>query len=190
MVNDLRKEMRRRRAALGADQAASAALSASRHLWRLPQLARCERIAGYVAVGGEIDCAPALHEAATRGRRCYLPVLHGDRLLFAPAPAPGALVRNRYGIPEPEPDADTCLRGRDLDVVLAPLVAFDDAGNRLGMGGGFYDRSFGVLGRRPSWRRPFFVGFAYEFQHVGALTARRWDVPLHAVVTERGARIF
>jgi 5-formyltetrahydrofolate cyclo-ligase len=100
------------------------------------------------------------------------------------------LVHNRYGIPEPASVADGWLRGRDLDVVLAPLVAFDDTGHRLGMGGGFYDRSFGIIGRRAAWRRPFFVGLAYEFQHVDALAARRWDVPLHAVVTERGTRIF
>ncbi len=189
-VKVLRSAIRRKRAELDAGEVAAASLSISRHAWHLRALARGRRIAGYVAVDGEVDCGPLLGQAMARGRLTYLPVVHGEKLLFAPASGPGPMVRNRFGIPEPAQDTGCWLRGMDLDVVLTPLVAFDDAGHRLGMGGGFYDRSFGFVSRRGHWRRPFLIGLAYEFQRVDAIASRRWDVPLHAIVTERGAKMF
>jgi 5-formyltetrahydrofolate cyclo-ligase len=74
--------------------------------------------------------------------------------------------------------------------VLAPLVAFDRSGNRLGMGGGYYDRSFAYLRHRVHWRRPRLIGYAYGFQEVQALERAHWDVPLSGVVTELGLRLF
>ena len=71
-----------------------------------------------------------------------------------------------------------------------PLVAFDMRGNRLGMGGGYYDRTFAYLLNRRRWRRPILIGVAYEFQGVDSLTTRPWDIPLHGVATEAGLRIF
>ena len=76
-----------------------------------------------------------------------------------------------------------------LDLVLVPLVGFDGAGNRLGMGGGFYDRSFAFLGQR-RWRRPRLVGVAFDLQRVDRLPRRAWDVPLDAVASERGCYRF
>lgn len=182
--------MRERRSALTSAEIADASLRMARHLWRLPAMARAARIAGYVAVAGEADCQPAMAHAQERGRPTYLPVLHGQQLVFAPAGPSGRMVCNRFGIPEPAGDAGCWLRGAELDVVLAPLVAFDGLGNRLGMGGGFYDRTFRFSTRRGPWRHPWIIGLAYDFQRVAELPARRWDVPLHAVVTESGALLF
>jgi 5-formyltetrahydrofolate cyclo-ligase len=182
--------MRRRREALSPTEISEASSQVARHLWQLPALSRAQRIAAYVAVSGEIDPAAFLRVAAVRRRRIYLPVLHGEKLLFAPAGDPGAMVRNRFGIPEPAGDSGRWLRGTELDVVLTPLVAFDEAGHRLGMGSGFYDRTFGFTARRGTWRHPWLVGVAYEFQNVAVLPARHWDVPLHAVVTPNGVRMF
>lgn len=153
-------------------------------------MARAARIAGYVAVAGEADCQPAMARAEERGRLTYLPVLHGLQLVFAPASPSGRMVCNRFGIPEPAGDAGRWLRGAELDVVLTPLVAFDGLGHRLGMGGGFYDRTFRFSTQRGAWRHPLIIGLAYDFQRVAELPARRWDVPLHAVVTESGALRF
>ncbi len=189
-MTDLRSTIRRRRAALTPAEIQDVSARVAYHLWRLPPLARARRIAGYIAVGGEIDCAAFLAEAAGRGRQTYLPVLHAKKLLFAPARGPGPLISNRFGIPEPGPEAGPCLRGRDLDVVLAPLVAYDDRGHRIGMGGGFYDRSFSFLRHRGQWRRPLMVGLAYRFQRVELIAVRDWDVSLHVVVNECGARFF
>lgn len=187
LVNDLRVALRRRRAALPAAEIQRLSLAVARHLRGLPALSRARRIACYLAMHGEVDCAPIMAELLARGRHIYLPVLHGRSLLFAPWDPRGVMVANRFGIPEPDAGGVSAAR---LDVVLAPLVAFDDAGRRLGMGGGFYDRALRFLAQRGCWRRPLVVGLGYEFQRVGALPARRWDVPLHAVVTESGARFF
>ncbi|WKZ13235.1 MAG: 5-formyltetrahydrofolate cyclo-ligase [Gammaproteobacteria bacterium] len=186
----LRSAMRRQRAGLTPAQIQDASARIAHHLWSLTAIARAGRIAGYVAVGGEVDCAAFLAQATARGRKTYLPVIHGETLVFAPAQAPERMVSNRFGIPEPGPDAGPCLRGRDLDVVLTPLVAYDDHGHRLGMGGGFYDRSFAFLRHRGRWRRPLLVGIAYRFQRVESIAVHDWDVSLHAVVNECGASFF
>ena len=71
-----------------------------------------------------------------------------------------------------------------LDLVITPLVAFDAEGNRMGMGGGYYDRSFAWRKRRRIWRGPMLVGYAYELQKLNSIRASDWDVPMDAVVTE------
>jgi len=73
-----------------------------------------------------------------------------------------------------------------LDIALVPLVAFDDYGRRLGMGGGYYDRTFAYLRHREHWRRPKLIGVAFEFQRVAELPAQPWDVPLDGIITEKG----
>jgi 5-formyltetrahydrofolate cyclo-ligase len=153
-------------------------------------LSRCRRVACYMAVAGEIDCAAIMAQAIERRRSVYLPVVHGRRLVFAPWRRSRDMVRNRFGILEPAGEHHTGLRGPELDVVLAPLVAFDDCGRRLGMGGGFYDRTFRFIRQRRSWRHPLLIGLAHEFQRVGSLPTQQWDIALHAVITERGVRFF
>ena len=142
-------------------------------------------MACYLANDGELDPAPLVRRLRSSGREIYLPVLDGPLLRFAPWTEGEPLRRNRFGIPEPATRhrARSALR---LDVILVPLVVFDDAGNRLGMGGGFYDRTFARLQDRRAWRRPRLVGVAYGFQRVETLSARSWDVRLCGVVTERG----
>jgi 5-formyltetrahydrofolate cyclo-ligase len=95
------------------------------------------------------------------------------------------LQENRFGIPEPCVPARALVRAQLLDLILVPLVAFDASGNRLGMGGGYYDRSLAFVAQRQHWRKPHVVGLAYEFQRVARMPANAWDVPLAAVVTNR-----
>ncbi len=97
---------------------------------------------------------------------------------------------NQYGITEPDPDSTQLVcRGR-LDLVLVPLVAFDGNGNRLGMGAGYYDRTFHFLRHRRHWLKPRLVGLAFDMQRVADLQPAAWDVPLNAVVTETGLTRF
>ena len=97
------------------------------------------------------------------------------------------MVANRFGIPEPV-DGREC-EPRRLELVLAPLVAFSGNGTRLGMGAGFYDRTFAFAKDNPA-AGPWMVGIAYALQQVDSLPSQPWDVPLGAVITERGLQVF
>lgn len=155
---------------------------------RSGEFARARHIALYLPVGGEIDPGPIAARARARGKRTYLPVLHPlahDRMLFVAWDERTPLRRNRLGIAEPA-SLSGAVRPWQLDLVLAPLVAFDDRGNRLGAGGGFYDRTF-ARERLVRWpRRPLLCGLAHGFQQVPALPVRPWDVPLRRVFVDRG----
>lgn len=147
-----------------------------------------QHIALYLANDGEIDPWYVIEAAWQHGKQCYLPVLGlrpGNRLWFIPYHADTRLVNNRFGIPEPvHARHQRQLKPHSLDLILMPLVAFDKKGNRLGMGGGFYDRSLSFLRHRHSWRKPRLIGLAYEFQQADQLPYQAWDVPLDAIVTE------
>lgn len=145
------------------------------------------RIALYWANDGEIDPTVIFERALVLGKQVYLPVLSRvahDRLWFAPASLDTQLRANRFGIPEPCVPAHALIRAQAIDVLFVPLVAFDAAGNRLGMGGGYYDRSLAFLALRQRWRKPHVVGLAYDFQRIPSMPANTWDVPLAAVATD------
>ncbi len=146
------------------------------------------RVSCYLANDGEIDPRPIMERIWDMRKICYLPVLSGlagDYLWFAPAKPGTPLAQNRFGISEPVVSAKDLVRAQQLDLVLLPLVGFDERGNRLGMGGGFYDRSLRFLLNRKVWRKPNLVGIAHDFQRVDNLEAKPWDVPLEAVITDR-----
>ncbi|TFG87909.1 MAG: 5-formyltetrahydrofolate cyclo-ligase [Chromatiales bacterium] len=181
----LRREVRAKRNALPLAQARPAARRAVHRLWSLPYMARAKNVAMYLPIGGELDCTPLVIQAWTRGRKVFLPVISGTRLRFAPF-RPGAELRaNRFGILEPATHARHLCGARQLDVIVAPLVAFDQQGNRLGMGGGYYDRTLAFLKQRACTRRPYLVAVAFEMQKVEVVPIEEWDVHLDAVVTEK-----
>ncbi len=186
--NRLRRALRAERNRLTPVQQARAsrALAAQLAGTRLFRVAR--RIALYLPNDGEIDPVPLMTRVWAMNKRCYLPILSRlkhDRLWFAPYEPDTALAPNRFGIPEPVVSPRSWLRAPDLDLVLMPLVAFDAGGNRLGMGGGFYDRSLAFLRHRGCWHKPHLIGLAHDFQRVERLETFAWDVPLQAVATDR-----
>ena len=158
-----------------------------------PVFRNSRRIAFYLPNDGEMDPGPLLRRAWSMGKLCYLPVLDAlgaNRLWFAPYHAGDALQMNRYGIPEPVHAARAWVRAGALDLILAPLVAFDRHGYRLGMGGGYYDRSLAFLHRRYHWRRPRLYGLAFEFQRVGHLQPAAWDVALDGCFSDARLHVF
>ncbi len=181
----LRSQLRQQRQELSAPDAVAAALAIADELSAAPVIRRARRIAIYMPGFGEVDCTLFTERMLDRGKAVFAPILRKKHLLFAPLKPQTELRRNRFGIAEP-----VCMR-RDLcspaqlDVVITPLVAFDAQLNRLGMGGGYYDRSFAFKKHRKNWARPRMIGVAYSFQRVEQLPVQAWDVPLNAVITEK-----
>ena len=185
----LRREMRRRRRALSVAQRRDAARALSVRLAASRWFLNSRTIAVYLSNDGEVDLLPLVERAWLMGKRTFLPRLFGPRLWFLPFHPQSRLAGNRYSIPEPVEPARRRIRPMSLDLVLFPLVAFDSDGNRLGMGAGYYDRTFEAARRRSVWPGPKRIGVAYEIQRVDTLPAAEWDVPLDAIVTERATRI-
>ena len=155
-----------------------------------PRLKRRRHLALYWPADGEVDLR-LLATLTNPQQRLYLPILaHGSRLRFAPWSTRSPMRPNRFAIPEPHVHPRERLRPSQLDVVLMPLVGFDDHGNRLGMGGGFYDRSFAFRHARRRWRKPLLIGVAFELQRCPRLPAAAWDIPLDGIVSEHGLRLF
>ncbi|WP_225314287.1 5-formyltetrahydrofolate cyclo-ligase [Marinobacter halotolerans] len=182
----LRKELRQRRNALTEQQQQDAADNLAVNLLQHPDLRRARHIAVYLPNDGEIDPSVYVSLARRRGLRFYLPVIHPvhtGRLVFSPFTDDTILRPNRFGIPEPAFRDGLKRPPWAMDAVLFPLVGFDEEGGRLGMGGGFYDRTFAFSRFRPRLA-PKLIGLAHECQRVEALPTENWDVPLHSVVTD------
>lgn len=186
----LRRLLRQCRRALGAHQQAIAARKLYRQLAQHAAFRRARRIAFYLPNDGEIDPRPLMREAQRRGKRTYLPVLKPwprTRMVFQQVRRGERLFPNRFRIPEPRPRPARQRAAWMMDLLLMPLVGFDEAGGRLGMGGGFYDRSLAFLQRRRHGsQHPRLLGLAHGCQRVDRLPLASWDIPLHATVTDEG----
>lgn len=186
--NQLRKELREKRNRLSHKEQRQAATALTKQVTRSRAYCSSNRIALYFASDGEVTTDELMARILQSGRQCYLPILSyvmGERLWFAPVDQDSKFLINRFGIPEPVVASRRLLSARQLDLILIPLVGFDLHGNRLGMGGGFYDRTLAFQHQRQKWKRPRLIGLAHECQRVAKLEVSPWDVPLHAVATDK-----
>src|SRR5690606_33320853 len=153
----LRRQLRAARRSLSPQQQHQASQQLWRQLAQHPLFRRSRHIAFYLANDGEIDPSVLMAHARRLGKHCYLPVITGwpaDRMHFQRLVPGQRWVSNRFGIREPLIDPGLQARPWRLDLILMPLVGFDENGNRLGMGGGFYDRTFAFRRRRQPWTGP------------------------------------
>ncbi|MGE6384243.1 5-formyltetrahydrofolate cyclo-ligase [Pseudomonas sp. NPDC078416] len=184
----LRRLLRHNRRALSRAEQRQAAQGLYRQLAQNPLFRRARHVSLYLPMDGEIDPRLLLRAAQKRGKTTYLPVLSAwprTKMVFQRVRSGETFRPNRFRIPEPRINARRQRKIWTLDLVLMPLVGFDPQGGRLGMGGGFYDRSLAYLARRKSWRKPVLLGLAHECQKVGKLAAASWDVPLAGTVTDK-----
>jgi 5-formyltetrahydrofolate cyclo-ligase len=178
----LRRAMTDRRAALSAEERARRSRAACGRLAALPELAAARAVAGFVATPAEIDPAEALAEVGRRGGTVAYPrVTTGvPRLRFHRVEAPTDLRPGAFGVLEPREDCPEVPPG-DLDVIVVPGLVFDEAGRRLGYGGGYYDELGGLVRREG---RALLIGLGYDFQLVDRCPAGEGDVALDGVVTD------
>lgn len=185
----LRRLLRQQRRQLSPLQQKKAARALYRQLAQHPLFRRARHLALYLPNDGEIDPRPLLREAQRRGKATYLPVLNAwprTRMAFQRLMPGERLVRNRFRIEEPRTNPARQRPVWTLDLVLMPLVGFDEEGGRLGMGGGFYDRSLAYRSRRKQGQKPTLLGLAHECQKVDRLPLASWDVRLQGTVTDGG----
>ncbi|MGF6224785.1 5-formyltetrahydrofolate cyclo-ligase [Pseudomonas frederiksbergensis] len=184
----LRRMLRKARRALTPSQQREAARGLYKQLIQHPLFRRAKHISLYLPNDGEIDPRLLMRAAQRRGKATYLPVLSAwprTKMVFQRIRPGEKLKPNRFRIPEPRHNIARQRKVWALDLVLLPLVGFDDVGGRLGMGGGFYDRSLAYLARRKNWRKPTLLGLAHECQKVQRLAQASWDVPLQGTVTDK-----
>lgn len=181
--SELRTHFRTLRCALSAQQQRKAAQYLWKNICSLPEFCLANNIALYFANDGEISPHVIAHFAHEKRINTFFPVLTRAHMIFRRHQRRNRLQRNRYNIREPLPRC-SALSATQLDVVLLPLVSFDERGNRLGMGGGFYDRTFAFKRRWPG-RPPVLIGVAHEIQKYTQLTCDNWDIPLDMIVTEK-----
>ncbi len=184
----LRQQMRNARRALSDSERHESATRVAQCLSKSRLFQRSRRIALYLPNDGELDPTPLLHAIWHSNKQCYLPVIqpsYSGRLRFASYDVESRMINNKYGIPEPVASTCSIVPVWGLDLVLLPLVAFDAKGYRLGMGGGYYDRTFNFLRHRQYWKKPCLMGLAYEFQKVNVVPRDPWDIPLSGIMTDK-----
>lgn len=156
-----------------------------RRFLRSPLFTASNALGCYIAMRDEVDTSLIIDRAWRAGKSLYVPVTgRRSRMDFVRLERDSRLVRNAYGLWEPA-DGES-ISPRELDVVVTPLAAFDRRRNRIGMGGGFFDRHFRFLRSRTAWLRPKLVGLAFSCQRMEAIIPDAWDVALYRVVDEHG----
>ena len=179
--NQLRQQIRKTRANLTALQQQQAEDSITQQALAFIEERNAQHIALYVSFDGEISTDKLIKNLWAQDKHVYLPVLHPfnpNHLLFLRYLPDTPMLKNKFGIWEPKLNVQNVLPLDELDILFTPLVAFDKQGNRLGMGGGFYDRTL------QNWRNSSFipVGLAHQCQQVEQLPTEAWDVPLHQIL--------
>lgn len=183
----LRKDLRSKRHALSSAEQHHAARRLYHQVINQRFFIKARRIGFYFASDGEIDPLPILFKALEMGKQCLLPVLsprHPGRVCFAPFVEGDSLQPNQLGILEPVAPARHFVSPRSINLVFVPLVGFDEHCNRLGMGKGFYDRTF-AYGARTGYNKPKLVGLAHQCQKADSIPINTWDVPMSRIVSDR-----
>jgi len=183
-VHELRQAKRALRAELDQASLDRAASRLGKRICEMPEFDQSQRIAVYFAVNGEISLDPVIDSALAQEKQVYLPNLDQSSLRFSPYFRQQKMRINRFRLPEPDVGDDEMLAPEALDLVLAPLVVFDAMRNRIGMGGGYYDRSFEFRKNRDRLK-PVLIGVAHELQKVNRLNPESWDIRLDLIVTDQ-----
>lgn len=181
----LRRTLRAARRALTPAERLARSDRALSHLIRLPAVDRARCLGVYLPLASEVDTWPLIDWALGRGVNVAVPVVQRGAMHFHALQAP--LLETALGTVQPS-GAPRIPRTR-IDALIMPLLGFDDGGQRLGMGGGYYDRYLQAARcrRQP---RPLRIGLAFGCQHRSTLPSAPWDIRLHAAVTERGVQRF
>ncbi|MCG3723405.1 5-formyltetrahydrofolate cyclo-ligase [Vibrio cincinnatiensis] len=181
---DLRQHIRQRRNQLPSEIQFQASQDLIHSAAQQVEFKHSQHIALYLSTDGELDTMPLIEWLWTQGKSIYLPVLHPfskGHLLFLHYQFDTPMTYNQYGIIEPKLNKQLVKPVKELDLICTPLVAFDAQGHRLGMGGGYYDRTLSTWFTTGQGAKP--IGLAHDCQYVETLPTESWDIPLPKIVT-------
>ena len=187
--SEIRKLIRQRRCALSSSQQELASQNLLSKLTTHPKIQQAQNIAIYLARDGELNGETFIHWCWKNNKNVYLPVIHPfskGHLLFLKFQAQTQMKMSSFGINEPKLDIRLIRPANRIDIILTPLVAFDALGNRLGMGGGFYDRTLAncqQANKNTQNTNPYPIGIAHDCQQVEQLPIKHWDIPLAEIIT-------
>ncbi len=180
----LRQRLRHQRRSLSPVEQQFHALACCKRAQPLLESVGARQVALYLANDSELNPEKLIQICWDQGLKVYLPVIdpHQSRqLLFAQYTPETTLKSNRFAIPEPDSENATTISVADLDIIFMPLVAFTEAGDRLGMGGGYYDNTL----NQQNSHRARFIGLAYDFQKLPSLPVQPWDIKLDGIATDK-----
>lgn len=186
-VSSLRKEFIEKRQQLNSVECTKFSDIITQKSLQLNAFQHAKKIAFYASINHEVDCKKLIEHALELKKHCYLPVLHPTKvneLCFVRYTKDTELHRNRFGILEPKIKQQDMIKPEILELVFTPLVIFDEKCNRVGMGSGFYDRTFQFKKETDQNTKPILIGLAYELQKIKKLKPENWDVTLDHIITE------
>jgi 5-formyltetrahydrofolate cyclo-ligase len=187
----LRKILRKERAAINTTQQKLASIAAMKLFSATRFFSDNSHFACYAATGHEFELTPLIELIWQVKKKCYLPVVSTEKSLnFYLYQEDSQLSLNQYHILEPLPLPANQISVKKLDLVFVPLLGFNRKGNRLGTGGGYYDRAFALSTSKSHDTKPYFIGVGYAQQEIDDLQGDEWDITLDAVLTEKEFHII
>jgi len=194
-IQHLRKSLRRQRLSLSIHTRRRAEQAVVQHMRRQPNFANAQRVGLYLDAFGEVPTGALIQLCFKLRKAVYLPVVRSVNQPLSWSRITRhqwqnqRMMKHRFGMKQPLMQRGVSVKA--LDCLFMPLVGFDLKGHRIGMGGGFYDRTLAssrTTGKQQN--KPWRIGIAYDFQRVDKLHSNHWDIPLHAIVTQSGYRRF
>ena len=183
-MDNLREHLKLKRKHLSRKESDDMSHAIYQRITRSKWIREYSNIGIYHPVNGEANTLQLINFMWSIGQQVFLPIIDKKNLLFGKVNVDSKLKKNRFGIPEPSITKSIQMSANLLDMIFVPLVAFDLNGHRIGMGSGYYDRTFEKKLSIKDTKGPVLVGLAYEFQKQECLNYQPWDVPLDMVVTE------
>lgn len=178
-----RRDARHRRDTMPEPDRVSASGIIANRITRMPIFVRSRLIACYLSIGSEVDTSAIILRAWRMKKRIFVPDTRGGgKLSFREIRPDSEFASGPFGIPEPI--GGSVLAASLFDLVIVPVVAFDSDHHRIGMGGGYYDRTFSFLGQRKLFLKPKLVGIAFACQKVDKIAPNPWDIRLFRIITQ------
>ena len=184
VMNNLRTRIKEKRGQLSSDNVCRLGEAIFRNILDSNILNDKKRIAIYCSVNNEVTTEQIIKHLWAENKELFLPIIKYNQLMFGSYKSGDNLNNNKFGIPEPVTRTEDLIAADILDLVIVPLVAFDSNCNRLGMGGGYYDRALAFKQTSSEAHSPLLIGLAYELQKVNALEINSWDIPMDGIISE------